>query len=373
MRIAFRRHASNGRESQFFDDLRLASYPHPYPDGWYRLCDSKSLRRGQARYLECLGRALVIWRGQDSGEVFAMQAFCPHLGANLSHGRVCEDRIECPFHAWQFTGDGRAARVPYTNTVPKRVTAESFPVEEVHGQIFMFHCGTATRQQAGEKVPYPVPRVSEIDDGSFVFRGHYDAGCVHTHVIELLENAADYAHFGRLHGRMDVPRTQFPIPGVELEHTVRLGLDDDREAHKLPLHVQTALKVFGRRIERSRANAVVTFTGAGSIANFRITIPDVGEVEIIQTQLPIAPFRQQVDFRWFADRKVPRLVVRYVVENWISQWRKDRAVWQAKIFRESPTLCQDDGPVMPLRRWYSQFFPDSTPRADRREIDAASG
>ena len=95
------------------DDLRLASYPPPYPDGWYRLLSSKSLRRGQVRYLECLGRALVVWRSEDADDVHAMGAFCPHLGANLRHGRVREDRIECPFHAWQFTGDGRAACVPY--------------------------------------------------------------------------------------------------------------------------------------------------------------------------------------------------------------------------------------------------------------------
>ena len=110
------------------DDLRLASYPPPYPDGWYRLLRSTSLRRGQARYLECLGRALVVWRSEDADDVFAMSAFCPHLGANLTGSRVCKDRIECPFHGWQFTGDGRAASVPYRDTVPTRVATESLPV-----------------------------------------------------------------------------------------------------------------------------------------------------------------------------------------------------------------------------------------------------
>ena len=132
---------SKRREPQNSDALRLASYPPPYPDGWYRLLSSTSLRRGQARYLECLGRALVVWRSEDADDVFAMAAFCPHLGANLVLGRVCKDRIECRFHGWQFTGDGRAASVPYSDTLPTHVATESFPVQEVHGQIFLYHRG----------------------------------------------------------------------------------------------------------------------------------------------------------------------------------------------------------------------------------------
>jgi len=346
---------SERREPQTSDGLRLASYPPPYPDGWYRLLGSRSLRRGQVRYLECLGRALVVWRSEEADDVFVMPAFCPHLGANLGHGRVCQDRIECSFHRWQFTGDGRVARVPYSDSPPTRVATESFPAQEVHGQIFMYHRGGGARQQADEEVPYAVPRIREVDDGSFVFRGHWDAGRIRAHMIELIENAADPAHFGSLHGGMNIPWTQIPIPGMELAHRTRLDFGGDREAHRITLLVETAIKAFGRRIEASRTATRVTFTGAGSIMNLRVTIPGVGDVEIVQTQLPVAPLEQQVVFRWFADRRVPRPVVWYAVGNWVSQWRNDVRIWEDKVFRESPLLCRDDGPVTRLRRWYSQF------------------
>ena len=356
--MAFLTRRSRRRASQYADNLRLASYPPPYPDGWYRLASSKSLRRGQVRYFECLGRALVVWRSEDGDDVFAMAAFCPHLGANLGNGRVRDDRIECPFHAWQFTGDGRAASVPYSDSVPTRVATESFPVEEVNGQIFMYHRGGDARQQAGDEVPYPVPLIREVDDGSFVFRGHYDAGRVHMHMIELIENAADPAHFTYLHSRMNVPWTQIPIPGVELEHSAQLDFDDDREPCRMPVHLESVLKVFDRRIECTRARTRVTYTGAGSILNLRISIPGAGDVEIIQTHLPTAPLEQQVDFHWFADRRVPRILVWYSVGSWISQWRNDVRIWEDKVFMGPPTLCRDDGPVMRLRRWYRQFYPE---------------
>lgn len=222
----------------------------------------------------------------------------------------------------------------------------------------MYHRSGGAKQQAGEEVPYPVPRIPEVDDGSFAFRGHYNAGRIWAHMIELIENAADPVHFGYLHNRMTVPWTQIPVPGVGLEHTARLDFDYDREPCRIPVHIETVLKVFGRGIERTRARTHVTYTGAGSILNLRITIPGVGDVEIIQTQLPIAPLEQQVDFRWFADRKVPRLLVWYAVGHWISQWRSDVRVWEHKAFVGPPTLCRDDGPVMHLRSSYRRFFPD---------------
>ena len=351
---------SKRRGPQCSAHLRLAGYPPPYPDGWYRLLSSKSLGCGQVRYVECLGRALVVWRSEDADDVFAMTAFCPHLGANLAHGRVRGDRIECPFHAWQFTGDGRAASVPYSDAVPTRVATESFPVQEVHGQIFMYHRGGGAMQQAGEDVPYPVPRIPEVDDGTFAFRGRYNAGRIHAHMIELIENAADPAHFGYLHNRMTLPWTHVPIPGVELDYKAHLDFDDDREPHRIPLLVETVLKVFGRRIERTRARTRVTFTGAGSIVNLRIAIPRVGDVEIVQSQLPIAPLEQQVDFLWFADRRVPRIAVWYAVGNWISQWWNDVRIWENKTFTKPPRLCRADGPVMRLRSWYRPFFRDWT-------------
>ena len=349
---------SQRREPQYSDDLRLANYPPPYPDGWYRLLSSKSLRRGQVRYLECLGRALVIWRSEDADDVFVMSAFCPHLGGNLADGRVCGNRIECPFHAWQFTGDGRAASAPYSDTVPTGVATESFPVQEVHGQIFMYHRGGGARQQAGEEVPYPVPRIPEVDDGTFVFRGHYDAGRARMHIVEPLENAADSAHFGYLHNRLTVPWTRIPIPGAALDYTTRLDFDAARESYSMPLLVETVFNVFGRRMERIRTKTRVTFTGVGSIMNLRITLPVVGVVQIVQTYLPVGPLDQQVAFHWFAERSVPRLLVWYAVGGWVSQWRHDVRIWEGKGFAAPPTLCRDDGPMMRLRRWYRQFFPE---------------
>ena len=63
------------------------------------------------------GYELVVFRGV-SGAVYVLDAFCPHLGANLGiGGEVINDCgqecIKCPFHGWTFKGrDGMLHKVP---------------------------------------------------------------------------------------------------------------------------------------------------------------------------------------------------------------------------------------------------------------------
>lgn len=58
----------------------------------------------------------MAFRTQD-GVAHVMDAYCPHLGANLGvMGRVVGDCIECPFHGWRFRGkDGVCTHVPYAS------------------------------------------------------------------------------------------------------------------------------------------------------------------------------------------------------------------------------------------------------------------
>ncbi len=42
-------------------------------------------------------------------------------------------------------------------------------------------------------------------------------------------------------------------------------------------------------------------------------------------------------------------------------FEQDIAIWKNKTRIENPLLCEEDGPVYQLRRWYEQFYVD---RAD---------
>ena len=52
------------------------------------------------------GRELALYN--VNGEFYATENFCPHKGAPLADGTLCEHIIECDWHGWQFdvrTGD----------------------------------------------------------------------------------------------------------------------------------------------------------------------------------------------------------------------------------------------------------------------------
>jgi len=82
----------------------------------------------------------------------------------------------------------------------------------------------------------------------------------------------------------------------------------------------------------------------------------MGEIVMFQTHLPIGQMEQKVDFHWFADARMPRLLVSYIVGNWVSQWANDIEIWENKVYLDKPTLAKGDGPIHRMRRWYRQFY-----------------
>ncbi|MCA9636793.1 MAG: Rieske 2Fe-2S domain-containing protein [Myxococcales bacterium] len=338
--------------------VREATYPPPYPDGWYRVSAADQLAPGELRYLECLGKQFVLYRSEDGKSVHAMSAFCPHLGANLQGGCVKGQQVECPFHRWRLAADGRVAHIPYSDRVPHRVRQETWPIRERYGQIFIYHRGGGHVSSADEAPPYEIPAIPEVDAGTMVYRGRHDAGTVRMHLIEFAENSVDFAHFAPIHSEMMIPWTRFKVPFVGVRHDAAWEPDPEHP-HLAYFHNKAMVEILGRPIERSRANATITFIGPGSVVTFRFSIPDVGEIVMFQTHLPVAPLEQKVDFHWFADRKIPRLLVSYVVGNWVSQWANDIEIWESKIYMNKPALAKGDGPVHRMRKWFRGFYPEA--------------
>lgn len=338
--------------------VRQATYPAGFPDGWYRLAASKDLEPGKIEYRECLGRQLVVYRSQDGRSVHAMSAFCPHLGANLAHGCVKGEQIECPFHQWQLRPDGKVGHVPYTNKLPVRTQQETWPIREKHGQVFIYYRGGGHKACALDEVPYEIPDIPEVEDGRFVHRGVHDAGTVKMHLIEFAENSVDFAHFAPVHGEMFIPWTAIKVPGIQIEHVADWEPDPE-QPHIAYFKNDAVLHILGRKVDKTKAKAMITFIGPGSVVTFRFKIPDVGEIVMYQTHLPLSEMEQKVDFTWYADKSIPRMLVSYVVGNWVSQWANDIDIWENKVYLDKPALVKGDGPVHRMRRWYRQFYPET--------------
>ena len=68
---------------------------------------AEDLPQGSSKTIDLPGgRELALYN--VNGEFYATENFCPHKGAPLADGILCEHLIECGLHGWQFdvrTGD----------------------------------------------------------------------------------------------------------------------------------------------------------------------------------------------------------------------------------------------------------------------------
>jgi len=55
---------------------------------------------GQGKAVPIEGRMVAVFR--QGGEWFAIDDFCPHMGASLAEGYVQDHTVTCPWHAWRF-------------------------------------------------------------------------------------------------------------------------------------------------------------------------------------------------------------------------------------------------------------------------------
>jgi hypothetical protein len=183
------------------------------------------------------------------------------------------------------------------------------------------------------------------------------------HLLEFVENSADFQHFAAIHGRLRIPWTEIPVPGMRIHHEATWRRDETQK-HVCWFGNDATLEFRGKPIEGSGAHAEVRLEGPGSIIRFDFTLSrGRGRVVMYQSHTPVAPLTQHVRFRWFSEPSVPKPLASFIVGNWISQWRQDIGIWERKIYRKNPMLTRGDGPIHQLRRWYSQFYPAAAAQA----------
>jgi phenylpropionate dioxygenase-like ring-hydroxylating dioxygenase large terminal subunit len=71
---------------------------------WHPVALSSSLRRPPVG-ITLLGRRVTLFRA-ESGTPGAVDSRCAHMHMDLTHGRVCGERLVCPMHGWSYDAQG---------------------------------------------------------------------------------------------------------------------------------------------------------------------------------------------------------------------------------------------------------------------------
>jgi phenylpropionate dioxygenase-like ring-hydroxylating dioxygenase large terminal subunit len=116
------------------------------------------------------GRAYVLVRLRPRAEVSAFPARCPHRLVPLSAATVVDGRLTCPYHGWQYDGEGRCLSIPslgLDGTAPPRADLPvPWAVEERHGWVWLAPERTAVPappRPAADTVAEPVPAPPQPD------------------------------------------------------------------------------------------------------------------------------------------------------------------------------------------------------------------
>lgn len=128
---------------------------------WFAVLSSNEVRRKPVG-VRRLGRDLVFWR-DSLGKVYALEDFCVHRRARLSAGKVINDRIQCPFHGFEYDGNGRVRLIPALGKnykVPDRFRVNSYPVYEKNNIIWLWF---------GEGEPEKEPKFFDDIDEDFAY------------------------------------------------------------------------------------------------------------------------------------------------------------------------------------------------------------
>ncbi|XP_018422763.1 PREDICTED: cholesterol 7-desaturase-like [Nanorana parkeri] len=340
--------------------------PPVYPNGWYLLLDSHLLEPGTVQNLTACGEQVAVYRTMD-GNVYVLDAYCPHLGANLAvGGRVVGDCLECPFHGWQFHGkDGKCVSIPYAEKVPEFAKITKWPSCEINGMVFMwYHCDHI-------EPTWTIPEQEEITSKKWVYRGrteHY----VNAHIEEIPENAADVAHLAFLHEPNILSGGDLRYTKSRLWEFARHSWKVQWEAEPAPnnhcskMTLSHGLLVFGIHFSVLDLNVVARQVGPGVVMlTFKHSF--LGQGMILHCVTPVEPLLQKVSHSIYYQKNVPAFIPRFIMMAECTQFERDVMVWNNKKYLSKPLLVKEDAAIAKHRRWYSQFYSENSPRLTFQE------
>jgi vanillate O-demethylase monooxygenase subunit len=167
--------------------IRNAWYVAATPD------EIDPLGAGRPLARQVCGERMVLFRG-PSGAVSALEDFCPHRGAPLSLGRVCDGELVCGYHGLRMGCDGRTVAMP-GQRVRGFPAIRAWPVAEYAGFVWVWPGDPALASH--EQLPaLPWADGTGVKPGWAYGGGHYEIACEWRLMID---NLMDLTHETYVH------------------------------------------------------------------------------------------------------------------------------------------------------------------------------
>ncbi|WP_372748030.1 Rieske 2Fe-2S domain-containing protein [Litorivivens sp.] len=331
--------------------------------GWHIVALSQELAPGAVKALHYFNEDLVLFRG-NNGQAVILDAYCPHLGAHLAGtgSRVVGDTIRCPFHGWQFDCSGSCTAIPYANKIPERAknALKSWPTVEKNGFIALWY------DSEGGAPNWELPTIPEWNQAGWG-DWRFNRTVIRSHGREIIENIVDAGHFPSVHGGHPLQfDNRFTAYSVSQESRIQTDLSLDMiQPRGIDFDINAA------RRERGAAEAdswgVATYHGPSVMYYYTTSkSPELSYASWwLNYHTPInneeVELTSGVIVASLTDEPLPQEFVDQYPLSAIAAFGSDVEVWETKKYRSDPILCDGDGPINKLRKWYDRFY---RPRAE---------
>ncbi|WKN50401.1 Rieske 2Fe-2S domain-containing protein [Nocardioides sp. Arc9.136] len=320
--------------------------PERFARGWHCLGLESAFADGRPHGIEAFGTKLVVWQDSQGG-TNVLDGYCRHMGGDLTQGSVKGDEVACPFHDWRWGGDGKCKQIPYARRVPLRARTQKYPVVIRNGQVLVWHDVEGSAPDL-DVLPPELPGIGTDEWTDWFWEVVPIEG---SNCRELIDNVVDMAHFYYVH--LSFP-TSFRNVFEGTRATQYMGSKGRPDVSGGYGDAEMFLK------------SEATYFGPSYMVNW-LEVDYKGfvtEVVLVNCHLPTGPdsFTLQYGIAVKKPEGLDEATAQYIAKKYATMFGEgflqDVHIWKNKVPVQNPLLCEEDGPVYQLRRWYEQFYVD---------------
>ncbi|WP_221297067.1 Rieske 2Fe-2S domain-containing protein [Prescottella equi] len=342
--------------------IEAGEAPERFARGWHCIGLIRDFTDGKPHPIHAFGTKLVVFADSE-GDLKVLDAYCRHMGGDLSQGEIKGDSVACPFHDWRWNGKGRCTDIPYARRVPPLAKTRAWTTMEKDGLLFVWHDPEGNQPPAEVTIPEMTAPGEEWTD--WVWKQI----TIDTNCREIIDNVVDMAHFFYVHYGFPIKFENIFEGHIATQFHEGVGREDMARPTK-----------DGQAASTGNSSVAAYYGPSFMIDELTYHYPDFDiDSILINCHYPISPnkfvlmygikVKQSESVSGAKANALAAGMAKFIAIG----FEQDVAIWKNKTRIENPLLCEEDGPVYQLRRWYEQFYVDvadiSPDMTDRFEFE----
>ncbi|BAX90967.1 Rieske 2Fe-2S domain-containing protein [Mycobacterium shigaense] len=339
-----------GADTAGVREIDAGSLPSRFARGWHCLGPVKDFLDGEPHPINAFGTKLVVFADAERDTVHVLDAYCRHMGGDLSQGTIKDGTVACPFHDWRWGGDGKCRHVPYAKRTPRFARTRSWTTDTRGGLLFVWH-------DPEDNPPPPelqIPEIPEAHSDSWT-EWRWNRKLIEgSNCREIIDNIVDMAHFFYIHYGFPTYFKNVFEGHIASQYLRTVGRPDVKLGGS---------HYTGEQILDSEAS----YFGPSFMINWLHNSYGGYKVESILINCHYPVTQNSFMLQWgisvqkpqgMSDADTDKLSAAFT-DGVSMGFLQDVEIWKHKTRIENPLLVEEDGPVYQLRRWYEQFYVDS--------------